>query len=299
MNQGAPPLFKQGVPARVRLWIFVGLSVLLMALDSRLALLEHIRLGLATGLYPVQRALVQPARWLQDGLAYLSTATDAQQASDRLQRERIEAAQLTARAAQLALENQQLRALLDLNAVITVPSVAAEVIFETRDLERHHLVVSRGSLGGVQEGMPVIDEHGVVGQVVRATPLNAELRMLTDPAMRVSVQSTRSGRRAIAYGGEAPDRLALRYLSPDVDIEPGDDLVTSGLDGIYPPGIPVGRVLEVLRDDPDGYARALVEPSAQIGVRRHYLVLQTVPVPLDGAALSEHSPSSSSSRAHP
>ena len=293
MSPGAPPLFKQGVPARVRLWIFLALSVSLILLDSRLALLEQVRIGLASALYPVQRALVQPARWFQDGLAYLSTATDAQQASDRLQQERIEAAQLTARAAQLALENQQLRALLDLNAVITAPSVAAEVVFETRDPERHHLVVSRGTLGGIQEGMPVIDELGVVGQVVLATPFSAELRMLTDPAMRVSVQSTRSGRRAIAYGGEGPDRLGLRYLAPDADIEPGDDLVTSGLDGIYPPGIPVGRVLDVVREHPDGYARAVVEPTAEIGVRRHYLVLQTIPSELGGLQLSDRTTASS------
>ena len=229
MSYGLPPLFKQGPSARARLIFFAVLSLVLMLADTRLQALNTVRESVTTALYPLQRLMLLPGAGVAAVQGYFSTVSEAQLESERLRRERIETAQLTSQAEQLLRENQQLRELLALKQRQVTDAVVTEVLFEQRDGFRHHLVIDRGRAHGLEAGMPVIDDGGVVGQVVRVGMLNAEVRLITDRDMTLSVQSARSGLTAIAFGGEAPGRLGLRFLAPDVDLQPGDVLVTSGL----------------------------------------------------------------------
>ncbi len=275
MSYGLPPLFKQGPSARARLIFFAVLSLVLMLADTRLQALNTVRESVTTALYPLQRLMLLPGAGVAAVQGYFSTVSEAQLESERLRRERIETAQLTSQAEQLLRENQQLRELLALKQRQVTDAVVTEVLFEQRDGFRHHLVIDRGRAHGLEAGMPVIDDGGVVGQVVRVGMLNAEVRLITDRDMTLSVQSARSGLTAIAFGGEAPGRLGLRFLAPDVDLQPGDVLVTSGLDGVYPPGLPVATIATVDRQASGGFARIVAEPNAALGTNRHYLVLRT------------------------
>ncbi|GAA4339202.1 rod shape-determining protein MreC [Pigmentiphaga soli] len=270
-----PAFFKQGPPPGVRLAFFALLSVALLVADSRFRALDTVREVVAVGLYPFQRAMLLP----RDGIRYIAEFIEvnsaSQQEAELLNRQRIEMAQATTQAAQLAAENAQLRRLLGASERQPVPAVLVQVLFESRDEFSRRLVIDKGTRGGVAAGMPVIDDGGVVGQVVRTTPVSAEVALLNDRSLSIPVQVLRNGLRGITYGGEISGRLGLRFMAADADIQVGDKLVTSGLDGIYPEGLPVAEVEHVERDAAAGFARILCKPVAGLDRYRHFLVLQS------------------------
>jgi rod shape-determining protein MreC len=127
---------------------------------------------------------------------------------------------------------------------------------------------------GTQIGSAVVDGFGVIGQVTRTYPYQSEVTLLTDDAHAIAVLNTRTGRRSLAQGvpRRGHDKLELRYVSAEADTQIGDLLTTSGLDGIYPPGLPVAKVIEVIRPG-SGFARISAQPVAQLDSVRLVLVV--------------------------
>jgi rod shape-determining protein MreC len=177
----------------------------------------------------------------------------------------------------LTLENQRLRGLLSLRDRLPVSTQAGEVLYEAADPYSRKLVVNKGSTQGVRLSAPVMDEQGVLGQVTRVYPLLSEVTLLTDREQAISVLNTRTGVRGVAYGEFlGSPQLELRYLATNADIEEGDVLTTSGIDGVYPPGLQVAKVAKVERRAGSMFARVLAEPLAQAQGVRHVLLLEPV-----------------------
>jgi rod shape-determining protein MreC len=269
-----PPFFNQGPSAHARLALFALLAVAMLVVDARLGLLAALRQGVGTVLYPLERALLVP----RDAIAL---ARDYLGGMDRLRAEsvelrRIETANAKAllEAEQLTTENARLRDLMGARERVAIRSVIAEVLYDTRDPYTRKLVVDRGLQHGLLAGQPVIDANGVVGQVTRVLPLSSEVTLLTDRNSTLPVEVSRTGQRSIAFGGDASGLLELRFLNAGTDLTPGDALVTSGLDGVFPAGLPVGSVERI---EPAGvaasYARVLVRPVARVDETRMMLVL--------------------------
>src|SRR5690606_19156328 len=141
-----------------------------------------------------------------------------------------------------------LRRLLNVSESISQDSVAVEVFYVPSNAFSHRLIFNKGSRDGIAPGMPVIDEGGVVGQIVRVTPFTSEAALLIDDQVSIPVQVLRNGLRLIAFGGNEVGKLEVRYLSANVDVHPGDMLVTSGIGGLFPAGLSVGRIESVDRD---------------------------------------------------
>src|SRR5690606_26487328 len=173
------------------------------------------------------------------------------------QRQRIELAQVASHAAQLAAENAQLRRLLGVTDTVAQSAVVVEVMYEPTNAFTQRLVFNKGSKSGLAPGMPVIDEGGVVGQIVRVTPATAEAALLTDEQVSIPVQLLRNGLRLIAFGGSQPGKVEVRYFAADADIQEGDTLVTSGVGGLFPAGLSVAKVERIERDTSSGFARAV------------------------------------------
>src|SRR5690606_28759 len=153
-------------------------------------------------------------------------------------------------------------------------AVVVEVLYEPANSFQQRLVFNKGSRSGLAPGMPVIDEGGVVGQIVRVTPQAAEAALVTDERVSMPVQVLRNGLRLIAFGSNSPGRIEVRFLAANADIQEGDTVVTSGVGGLFPAGLPVAKVLKVERDTASGFARAVCEPLAHPERHRHFLVLQ-------------------------
>lgn len=275
MDRSPPPFFKQGPSANARLGLFALLAVALLVVDSRIGVLVTLRQGVATVLYPLQRTLLVPRDAL---LALGDYAGDVR----RLRQENVELRRLEAvnaksllQAEQLATENAQLRRLLETRDALPVKSVVTEALYDAPDAFSRKVILDRGTQHGLQAGQPVVDGGGVVGQVTRAHPLTSEMTLITDRNLSVPVQAVRSGLRAVLAGSGTPGVLELRWLPLNADLKEGDLLVTSGLDGLYPPGLPVGRVQSVERGA-STFARVQVLPAGQPERSRVLLALSVL-----------------------
>lgn len=282
LDRTPPPFFRQGFSARSKLVFFSALAVFLMVADTRFQVVQPARAALATALLPVQRALAVPVDLWHGGGDYLRGLQEAQ-AAERQARERLAAlAERTARAEQLVLENERLRALLELRPAIAVRSQPAEVMYEAADPFSRKVFIDRGATHGVLPGSPVINEAGVLGQVTQVYALNAEVTLLTDKDAAIPVLNTRTQQRSAAFGG-GPGRtggMELRFVSDHADVEVGDLLHTSGLDGVYPPGLLVARVASVERRGEAGFARIMLAAAAPPDGVRHVLVLEPLALQL-------------------
>ncbi len=268
-------LFRRRVPAEVKLVLLVILSAVLLVLDAHSHYLEPVRKGLNVALYPFQRVVMLPGDAVVLVQDYTNAAALLREESEALQRQRIELAQVIANAGQLATENAQLRRLMGVvDGKPTHPTVVVQVLYEPATPFRRRLVFNKGSRDGIEPGMPIIDEGGLVGQVIRVTPFTSEAALLTDEQLAVPVQILRNGLRLIAFGSPANGKVEVRYFSSDADIRKSDVLVTSGIGGAFPSGISVGTVESVERDSSSGFAKAVAQPTSHPERYRHFLILK-------------------------
>jgi len=273
-TQGTPRLFRHGPSAEVRLFVLGVLALALVITDANMRVLEPVRQGLAVVLYPFQRIVMAPRDGVRTVYEWMNAAQLIRSENEALQRQRIELSQVASHAAQLSAENAQLRRLLGVTGTTSQPAVVVEVLYEPTGSFNQRLVFNKGSAAGIAPGMPVIDEGGVVGQILRVTPMTAEAALVTDKEVSIPVQNVRNGLRLIVFGGESNANMEVRYLAADADIREGDTIVTSGVGGLFPAGLPVAQVLSVERNTASGFARAIVEPLAHPERYRHFLVLR-------------------------
>ena len=273
MEYSPPPLFKQGASARVKVVFFSLIAIALLFADARLRSLTMVRQVVGTVLYPLQMAALFP-RDLAMGVGdYFTSLSSVERENMALKRQQAANAQMLQQAQQLAAENNQLRKLLGAAEQMGVPSIMSEILYDARDPFTRKIVLNRGSQHNVAPGQPVIDDIGVVGQVTRVFPLTSEVTLLTDKDQAIPVQVVRSGLRSIAYGRGQTGLLDLRFMSTNADIQNGDVLVTSGIDGIYPPGLAVAKVVQVENKSSDAFARIVCQPTAGINRNRQLLIL--------------------------
>lgn len=275
-----PPFFHRGPSPLTRLAVFGLLSLALLFADTRYRYLENIRQGAAIVLYPMQRMVEMPG----EALAYVGTYFSSQRAladdNAALQAQLLSQAPLVQAYPVVEKENARLRGLMKLEARVPVDATAAEVLYSSRDPFTQKLFVDKGEAAGVQAGRAVIDSIGVVGQVTRVYPYMSEVTLVTDKDHAVPVKVERSGVRSVMYGAGAARAPELRYLSPSVEIEPGDLLVTSGIDGTYPAGLAVAQVVSVERETGQSFAHVTCKPLAGIDNSAQVLILgSTASVP--------------------
>ncbi len=280
MEYGPPPLFNQGVPARARLALFSLVASVLIIIDAQVNALDVVRNGVGVLLYPVQRVLLWPRDLAETIGEYFVSNRSLIQENARLREQSVALALRMQEAAQLQQENDQLRKLAGLGARLAVPAQVVNALYESRDPFSHRIVIDRGGKDGMRAGGPVLDEQGVVGQVTRVFPVSAEVTLVTDKEQSLPVQIARNGLHAIAFGSSEPSSLELRFLPANVEIQSGDSVITSGLDGIFPAGLPVATVTRVDRDVKDQFARVILKPVAGLSKSRMLLVLMVEAPPL-------------------
>ena len=277
LDRTPPPFFRQGPSALTKLVFFAALALFLMVADTRFKLVEPLRQAMAIALLPLQRALAVPVEMWQGGSDYLRGLNQAQAGEREAYAHMARVAERAARADQLAQENARLRSLLELRPALSVRSLPAEVLYEAADPYSRKVFIDRGTQHGLSLGAPVINEAGVLGQVTHAYALTAEVTLLSDKDAAIPVLNTRTQQRSVAFGGGAGigiGGMELRFMSGNADVQVGDVLHTSGLDGVYPPGLPVARVAAVERRVESGFARITLSTAAKADGVRHVLVLE-------------------------
>ena len=270
VGHAPPPFFKRGPAPLVRLAFFVTLSLVLLVADLRFHTLEWARLAVATVAWPLQRVTGMPIDAAGDFGAYLSRQSTLLRENEELRRRQLGTANLLLRQDHLEQENKRLRALLDMRTRQPVEGRIAEILYAARDPFSRRVIIDKGSQQGIAPGQAVVDDIGVIGQVTRVFPLTSEVLLLTDKDQAIPVAVQRNGLRAVLAGAGA-GMMELRFLAANAEVQVGDILVTSGLDGVYLPGLPVARVAKIDRDSSHSFARITCVPLA--GVERHGLAL--------------------------
>jgi rod shape-determining protein MreC len=273
MEHTPPPFFKRGPAPLVRLFFFASLSLALLVLDARFRYAEGLRSVLALAAYPLQRAATAPIDFLRTVGDYFSTQAQLFEDNATLRAKNLALSQAAQRYETAEAEAAQLRRLIGAAEKLEVKSTPAEILYAGRDPYSHKIFINLGERQGVKPGSPVADEAGVVGQVTRVHPLVSEVTLITDQDHVVPVQVVRNGLRAIAFGGGPSGMLELRFTAGNAEIQNGDRLVTSGIDGIYPAGLPVATVVRIERDAEHSFARVICRPAAGVDRGRFVLVL--------------------------
>lgn len=282
LDRTPPAFFKQGTTAFTKLLVFTALSFGLMAADLRYTIGQPIRNVLATGLYPVQWVLRQPlvgAQWLG---AYLQSLDAAKQTNATLNEQLLRQAETVQQIAYLKLEMQRLQGLLDLQGSLASSGVAARIVAQTPDPYSKRVILDKGTAHGIKAGSAVIDVNGVYGQVTRAYLLTSEVTVLTDHNQSTPVLNARTGERSVLFGEIGGDgtQLELRFVSNNANIKTGDVLMTSGIDGVYPAGLPVATIVDIPEPMQTNYATIRCKPLSQVNATRYVLV---VPPPTPAA----------------
>lgn len=278
LNGTPPPFFRQGPSALSKLVVCSALAFFLMVADARFHVTQPLRVVLGTVLYPVQWVALRPVLLWREAQQYFASLTATRTAQDQASQQQILLAQKANQAEQLGLENARLRKLLDLRERIQSPSIAAQVLYDAADPYSRKVLIDKGMGANVKLGSPVLDEAGVLGQVTRVYPLVSEVSLITDRDHSIPVLNTRTGARGVAFGDVSThvDALELRYTAANADVAAGDLLTTSGIDGVYPPGLPVARVEKVDRRVDTIFARIYCVPLALVSASSHVMVLDPV-----------------------
>ena len=278
IDRTPPPFFRQGLSALTKLILCSALALFLMVADNRFAITRQLRALLATALYYPQQVLLVPVQLIQGGSDYILGLKSALANEDAARRALAQQAERALRVEQLMTENARLRGLLDLRPGLSVKSQAAQVLYEASDPYSRKVIIDRGATDGVVVASPVINETGVLGQVTRVYPLSSEVTLLTDKDAAIPVLNTRTQVRSAAFGsaGALGAGMEMRFMAANADVQVGDPVTTSGVDGVYPPGLPVAKVASVDRKIDSGFARIVLTPNAKIDGVRHVLVIEPV-----------------------
>lgn len=272
-------LFQEQPSLLMRVVVLAAVALCLMVLDARLQMTPMIKQTISTVVTPLERAAKKPVDWVKSVHSYFSGVEQARAEEDAA---RVKLAQGALRAAlveDLVLENQRLRQLLALRERLQLKGRAAQVLYELPDPYSQRLVVDRGAMHGIFLGSPVVDEYGVLGQVTQVLPWSSEVTLLTNQKFFISVLNARTDTFGMLYG--SPDRLTdqltgsleLRYMPASADVRVGDLLITTGIDGVYPSGLPVARVTEVIKSSGNSFATIWCEPVAGVHNTRYVMLV--------------------------
>lgn len=237
MAYGAPPLFRQGVSIRARFLFFLMLSLAVILVDGRLRALDDFRSALTSFLMPFKEVVQLPGLFIENSAGYFISKKNLNEEIQRLTKENQLLQLDAARMEEMRQENENLRHLVSALAATTDHVVTTEVIGRPADPFSRRIQIAAGALDGVQVGMPVIGPFGVLGQVSRTVSHQSEVTLISDHKSRISVINNRTGQIFLLAGTGDSGLLTVAFAQPSADLQPGDELVTSGLDHLYPKAV--------------------------------------------------------------
>lgn len=264
MAYGAPPLFRQGVSIRARFLFFLMLSLAVILVDGRLRALDDFRSALTSFLTPFKEVVQLPGLFIENSAGYFISKKNLNEEIQRLTKENQLLQLDAARMEEMRQENENLRHLVSALAATTDHVVTTEVIGRPADPFSRRIQIAAGALDGVQVGMPVIGPFGVLGQVSRTVSHQSEVTLISDHKSRISVINNRTGQIFLLAGTGDSGLLTVAFAQPSADLQPGDELVTSGLDHLYPKAVLTAIVKSSTYVPGEAYRRVKATAAADL-----------------------------------
>ena len=268
-------LFLRGPSTTLRMIILVLLSLALMTVDHRWQHLDAVRNTLSYLIYPVEYLVDLPIRlyyWSDETLSSQQDLIDENRELRDLQlQSRVQLQKLDI----LEKENERLRRLLSATPKTTEDHLIAEIVAVDVNPYRHFIVLNKGSFDGVYKGQPIIDAHGIMGQVIYVNAITSTAMLISDVSHAIPVQIDRTGLRSVAFGTGQTDYLDLKHIPHNADIRVGDKLISSGLGKRFPRHYPVAMITKIDRDTGETFINVRAEPLAQLDTSREVLLVWT------------------------
>lgn len=277
MESLSPPLFKRGISPHLRFALLSFLAITIMIVDVKYPIFKSARSYISNTLQPLQRIVLIPRDMFLNMLDELTSKQNLQKDNANLHSLNLQLRADALRTAALIEENDKLRALLSLKQKLPLSSTPVEVLYDLRAFNRRKIMIDRGGLAHIQMGAPVVTKLGLVGQVTHVFPLQSEVTLITDREMAIPVQNVRTGTRTVIYGLSRNELLRIPFLLASADIQVGDEFVTSGLDEVYPAGLPVARIDQVNKQSDAAFVSIHAVPLARVDAFIQALVLHKVP----------------------
>ena len=272
------PIFGRGLALQFRLFIAVLLSVTLIVADARFHLFSGARLYLDSVVSPLIYLADSP-RKLADGVSeQIQTRAELLEENRKLEQQLFLLRSDLLRSTQLAQENERLRKLLGSPVQADSRKMVAEILAVDSDPFVHQVVIDRGERNGVFHGQPVVNDSGVVGQVVSVSKTTSRVLLISDVSHAIPVRVMRTDMRAIASGTGNLDELELKNIPRSADLKAGDLLMTSGLGGRFPMGYPVARITQFSYEEGKAFAEVKARPLAALDRLRYLLLLWPAPI---------------------
>lgn len=288
IDTSPPPFFKRGLPPPARLAIFSSLAFLLMVLDGHYQYLNTLRNAFAVIINPLQHGMNAPVQLASKVSGFFVAQGRLKSENAELKEKQLLLSGQLLQFQALQAENAHLRGLFNATTRYSQKTLFAEILYSGRDPFSRKIIIDKGSLQDVKPGQVVADQVGVVGQITRVYPVVSEVTLITDKDQAVPVQNVRNGLRAVVFGNGQDGTLDVPFMPVNADLQNGDQLVTSGIDGIYPPGLPVAVVSKIERNAAFPFAKISCQPSAGIDRQRQVLILNTqLPAPIPPRPLEQ------------
>jgi rod shape-determining protein MreC len=269
----SPPLFKQGTPALLKLAGCLIVSLTLMVVDYQFKALGEVRSIVSYLLTPLQSVMLLPRSALEGSFDYLTSKSSLEEQNENLVKRVAELTLLANQSESLMSENAQLRKLIGIQEQTRFKILISQILYSPSNPLSQKVVINRGASDGIKEGQGVSDHQGIVGQVVRVLENKSEVALLDDRDMVIPVQVSRNGTRGALYGNGRGQSLELRHMAALTDLQVGDVLMTSGIDGVYPPGFPVATIEKIDRNVDKNFARIYCAPIGGVNRFRHVMIL--------------------------
>lgn len=273
LSSDSRPIIGRGPPLWAGLFFLTIVSIVVMVLDHQGRYLDKARIWMGAAANPIYAVVQAPYdvwNWITESFADRARLrTDNARLSEELRVARVKLLQFES----LSEENRRLREIRSASEGLAERTLIAEIIHVDVDPYRHRVRINKGTDDGVYKGQPILDAFGIVGQVVQVDKFTATIILISDSQHAIPVQVNRNGIRSIAVGTGDVGTLKLPYLTIESDVKPGDLLVSSGLDGIFPAGYPVATVTKIERNPAETFALVEAKPLAQLDRDREVLLL--------------------------
>ena len=267
------PIFNQGRSPAHRLILVLCCSMALIFFDHRMSSFETVSGYLQTMVSPLQYVANAPKQIMNWASTNIVTRRQLMQENQNFRENELFFHEQVMQLSIVRQENSRLRSLLASPVSNEIKKMFAEILSVDGDPYSHQVVINRGTNDGVYEDQPVLDEKGIVGQILHVGVSSSRVILISDISHAIPVRIQRNGLRLIASGSGQIDRLVHNFVPHSADIKTGDLLVTSGLGGKYPEGYPVSRVVMVRSDESREFSIVYSEPVAQIDRLRYVLLL--------------------------
>ncbi|MFA5171196.1 MAG: rod shape-determining protein MreC [Sulfuriferula sp.] len=268
-------LFPHGISASARLMIYVLFSIAIIVADVRYHALNLFRSSMNSLIYPISEIVQTPYLTYEKVTGFFVKHAQLQQENAALQQRFIAYSAKLQRYQDLEQENQHLRALLGAQSRTPLHTQIAEIIAIPRDPYLRQVTVNQGSKQGVHAGSAVIDEQGLIGQVTQVYDRTSDVTLLINNDQSVPIAVQRTGQRAVLFGTGIDDTVEIRYLPHNTDVRAGDLIITSGIDGVYPSGLAVAKVMQIDLSSSRAFAHIICKPVAAIDRNRQVLIVDS------------------------